>query len=498
VRRPFATRGWALVASAVVLSAGATAFASSARPTEPTAPGASTVAVTSSLRLCPTAAQATPDTVTYLSAASLPDEALPAPAPASAPGSDGVRLTPLSGASAPFGSLTTAGSQTTYLAGATGLTKPTALRAQGALAPGAAVSQVTYIPSGARRALIGTACTAPTGNAWFVGGSGDTGRLTTVELDNPDSTPAVADVLVYGEHGPVQAPAGRGVAVPPHGSTILRVDVLAPGTSRAALHVILREGRAAVTVTDEQASGLIAKGTDVVPETAAPARRVVIAGVPGGLKGTRTLEILAPGDQDALVQVQVLGRDGRFTPDNLAALDVHAGEVAQAQLQSQVGDGSVGLLITSDMPVVASVRNVLPSAKSTPDVTYSVATRSLRVPVLAPGLQTGTGWASRLFVAAPSTDARATITVISPDGTLQSTDVVIPGGESREYVLTGPQRFTALVTPAVDGGALFAAVYLQIQDHLGTLVTQWPLTGTSLTETLPAVVTDPALGVPGD
>jgi Family of unknown function (DUF5719) len=491
-------RRWPLVLAVLVLGGGAVAFGDRARPSPPAQTAAQTVPISASVRVCPaTGEPPVPGTTTYLSAASLPASALPVTVPAAQPPSDGLRLTPLSGSGPPLATVTSPGSQATYTATA-GLTTPTALRASGVLAPGAGASQVTYVPHGPHRALIGSSCPAPTGNAWFVGASGATGRLATVELDNPDPTPAVADIVVYGEHGMIVAPAGRGVTVPPHGDITRRVDVLAPGTALVGLHVVLREGRAAVSVSDEQTIGLLPRGADLVPEAAAPSRRVVIPGVPGGQTGSRTLQILVPGPQDAIVRVQVLSRDQRFTPDNLAALDVPAGSVGKAELLSQVGDGSVALLITSDEPIVAGVRNVLPSPNSTPDVTYSAATRSLRTSVVVAGLQMGNGWVSRMFLAAPSTRGQVTIALIKPDGSSSAAVVDLVGGTSDELVLRGPQSFVAVVSPDVTGGPVFGSASLDYQDTLGQLATEWPLLGTPTTVTLPVVRADAALGVPGN
>jgi hypothetical protein len=494
-----------LVAGAVVVATGITVLGASAHPTEPAAPSAVTVPVAASVRVCPStpAPPAPSDTRTttanvVVSAATLPQPALPAPA------SDGqVTLTPLSGRNQPSVSLTAAGTQGSSLARSSTVgTSPVALRGIGSLAPGATATQVRYVPSGAGRSLVGQACPEPTGSAWFLGGSGASGHDTTIELDNPDATQAVADIVIYGPHGVLVSPAARGIAIPGHGHVALRLNELAPQVARPGLHVILRAGRASITVTDLQTAGLLARGSDVVPQTSAPAHRLVIPGVPGGQKGSRTLQVLAPGDQNALVQVQVIGRNGRFTPDELSGLNVPAGRVTQAQLLSQVGDGSVGLVLSSDVPIVAAVRNFLPSRTGTPDLTFSAATRSLAGPVLAAGLRTspkrGTGSTSRLFLSAPAGDARAELTLLSADGTSSSQSVAVTGGTSAEYTFPkGPKSFTLLVSPAPEAGPLYGAIELDYVDHFGALATSWPLVAAPLTDTLPPVRQDPALGVPG-
>ena len=282
----------------------------------------------------------------------------------------------------------------------------------------------------------------PTGSAWFVGGSGATGRLTTVEIDNPDSASAVADVLVFAEHGQVPAPAGRGIAIPAHGHRTLRLDVLAPGTSRVALHVIMRAGPWGHHGHRHPARRDPSAGRRRRPCRRAPARRVVVPSIPGGTRGARTLEILAPGDQDALVQVQVIGRDGRFTPDNLTTSPCPPGRSSRRDVLSQAGDGSFGLLITSDVPVVAGVRNVMKRATGDPDVTYSASARALRVPVVVPGLRSGKGWTTRLMLSAPSSAARVSVTMIADNGT--TTDSVRrPHGRDQPGLLLvqGPSSF---------------------------------------------------------
>ena len=261
-----------MLAGVLVLAAGATALGAAARPTDPPPASAQTVPVSASVSVCPTAPgqNQAKGTSTVLAVGALPEVVLPQGAASAAP-PGGVRINRVAGSPTVPLPLTDAGTQTTYAVTTNkGITAPTVVRARGRLAPGAAATQLTRIPVGPHRALIGQVCPAPTGNAWFVGGSGAVGRLTTVEIDNPDSAPAVADVLVYAEHGQVPAPSGRGIAIPAHGHRTLRVDVLAPETSRVVLNVIMRAGRAAITVTDTQRGGIHPLGADVIPAGAAP------------------------------------------------------------------------------------------------------------------------------------------------------------------------------------------------------------------------------------
>ena len=91
------------------------------------------------------------------------------------------------------------------------------------------------------------------------------------------------------------------------------LDALAPGTTRFAVHVHVRSGRVAAAVRDQQIDGLTPRGADWLPAAAPPARPRCC---PASSRGTgeRSLQVVAPGDSDAIVKVRLITESGSFAP----------------------------------------------------------------------------------------------------------------------------------------------------------------------------------------
>ena len=210
---------------------------------------------------------------------------------------------------------------------------PYVARGEGALAPALGAGQVTRSHGGRGRGLLATACAAPSGEAWFVGGGGSVGRRTTVLLPTPTRPRPWSTSRSSGPDGPVAARGGEGVLVPAASQQTLRLDVLVPGTTRTALHVVARAGRVSAAVEDVDTKGLIPRGADYVPQSRPPATRVVVPGVLGGTAGARLPAGAAPGDADAIVNVHLVA-DGRHVRARVSAalLEIAAGSVAQVDL----------------------------------------------------------------------------------------------------------------------------------------------------------------------
>ena len=469
-----------------------------ARPAPPTGQAASVVPLSTSVLACPNPATTGSTTSTV---------GLVAPA-AGDPGSDGASTAPVGKATltaqgvkaAPVVTLSTPGT-TGNAATPKGKTHPYLARGEGGLAPGIAAGQVTSTTATESRGLRAVACTSPSGDSWFVGGGGSVGRRTTVLLTNSDSTPALVDILVFGPDGPVPARGGEGILVPARQQRTVRLDVLVPGTTRTALHVVSRSGRVSAAVQDIDTKGLIPRGADFVPQSQPPATRVVVPGVLGGIPDSRRfLQVVATGDADAIVNLHLVADDGTFAPESSAVLEVAAGSVAQVDLAPFLTNNTVaGVLLESDVPVVAGVRTVLPLAGGGAEQAYTAGTAPLTGPAaFAPVTTDDTRRASLLLTAADA-DAHLTLTVLDPSGGAPTTrDLVVPGGTSTRVTLTAPLTGAALVlTPADGSGPVEALLLLSAPRSDGFMVSTVPFVSGSTTVTVPPVRPDPATGVPG-
>ncbi|MDH6124076.1 DUF5719 family protein [Kitasatospora sp. GP82] len=241
---------------------------------------------------------------------------------------------------------------------ATGDTPPgTTAVAGGAYAPGFTVSQTTTVTDSRTAGLSGIGC-APAGTGfWFAGASTLSSRTDYVNLVNADSTPAVVDLKFYGDKGPIEVDAATGLTVAANSTQSLRVASLVKDQVKdLAVQVVARSGRvaAALHTIDE------AKGADYVPASADPAATQVLPGLPADAPSAH-LVVVAPGDDDADLKIQISGKNGWFTPAGHETIHIKAGMVNIADL-NQITRGEVGALRLSPSdpahptPVVAALR----------------------------------------------------------------------------------------------------------------------------------------------
>ena len=83
----------------------------------------------------------------------------------------------------------------------------TFVRARGAVS--AQLLAARFQPDG----LAATECALPRPDYWFTGVGADADHASVLQLANPDTGPAVADVTVLGRTGPIDVPELRGLTV---------------------------------------------------------------------------------------------------------------------------------------------------------------------------------------------------------------------------------------------------------------------------------------------
>jgi hypothetical protein len=356
--------------------------------------------------------------------------------------------------------------------------QPLVASAAGALAPGFTASMTTRSSSEDIRGLASTACTVPGNDFWFVGSGAVVGRRGRLYLSNPESVPAVVDVALYGPAGPIDAPGGRGVTLAAGTQEVLKLDALAPDVERFAVHVQVRQGRVAAALRDQQVQGLTPLGADWVPASHAPARRLVLPGVPSGA-GQRRLQIVVPGDADAIVRVRLIGVDGSFVPSGLDVAEARAGRVSDVDLAPFTGGQAVAVELTSDQPITAGVLiRVGGVGKARAEMAYTAA--AAPVTAAAPGVVTdlrgskaGTTVSSNVMLAAPGADATVQIDVLPP-AVGKSTTVTVPAGGQISVdaaTLSDDASFAVTLVPTKGSGPVMAARQLSVTDVSGPLLT---------------------------
>lgn len=200
----------------------------------------------------------------------------------------------------------------------------------------------------------GTICSDPAASQWFVGGSADITARGKLILVNSGLSESITDVFIWSGASPATT---KVVSVKANSFESIGLDSLAPGESSLVIRVVSRSGRLNAFVVDERGKGLRTLGGDLVSPGLAPSKQIYIPAIPLQPKvknaPAQQLRLLAPGDADANVSVEIISGDGRFTPVGFDDITVKKGQVMNFPLSPTVSSSVYGLHITSDEPIVA-------------------------------------------------------------------------------------------------------------------------------------------------
>lgn len=352
------------------------------------------------------------------------------------------------------------------------------LRAEGPVAAGTATWQVDRGSTDPTLAV--QECSSPAAEWWFTGAGAGLDHQSTLVMTNTDPGRAVVDVTLRGPAGELlDAESVRGLTVQP-GETVT-VDMLevAPQNEELNVAVSASRGRVVAAVADRYAEGAGEPvGTEWLPAAgSAPAREVVLSGVPA-LAQSRTLVVANPsGTRQALVDVLVAGPDGAFAPTEGDQVSVPPGSVATTELAVGLGSDATAVLLRSNVPVTGAVRATLGS-----DGTYAGAVSPLAGPAAAP--LDGPGASVQLTAGDAAATAR--VTGLTEDGEeVGSKDLKAP---PRATVAWRPPGAADYVVVEPGRGQVSGAVVLSGAGGVSTV----PLRDLPVTLLRPGVV--PALG----
>jgi hypothetical protein len=321
-------------------------------------------------------------------------------------------------------------------------------------------------------------CEAPRAEWWFVGAGAGLDHASTLELTNADPGPAVVDVRVLGEDGPIETVGTRGITIAAGETrTIALVDV-APQNDEVAVHVQASRGRVAATLTDSFASRPAARsGFERVPAAELAARSVRLAGVPARAS-SRTLVVANPSDREALVDLEVVGSRGSFVPSGFETLSVPPGSVRVVDGADLVtGKEATALRVTSQVPVVAGFRSVR-AADHSYAATVVPLTESAVAPVVA-------GSEAVVQVSAGSGGATVAVEGFASDGRSTEQDQVEVDPAATATWSPGKDTDYVLVTPV--RGNVYGATTYAGRSGMSTV----PLVALPLRVQLPGVVPAP-------
>jgi len=234
---------------------------------------------------------------------------------------------------------------------------PAVVRAGGDLAPGLVAGRSGTAP------LVATDCPRPVAEQWFTGVGAGARHSSVLELVNPNTGPAVADVVVLGSAGQVEARELRGVLVPGGATRRLELATLIPQEGELALQVSTTRGRLTASVEDtEDRLGSAEPVTDWLGGQSEPLATSTLLGLPSG-PGQRSLVLANPGDDELRAELRIVTADSVFAPQGLDEVRIAPRSTTRvpltSPLQGAIADGAYGVQVDATGPVTASLRSVV-------------------------------------------------------------------------------------------------------------------------------------------
>lgn len=259
-----------------------------------------------------------------------------------------------------------------------------------------------------------TSCLPPVSHQWFTAAGAGVGHTSVLELTNPDSGTALADVTVLGGAGVVDAPRLRGVSVPGGSTVRLDLGALIPMRGDLALDVLTVRGRLGASVLDRfDRVGSEPLTQDWLPAQVEPSTTNLMLGLAPG-EGGRTLVVANGGDDEVRATVRIVTKDSVFAPKDVPELRVEPHSTRRVTLTSVLGaalsDGAIGLSVTATGPVTSTLRSLAGG-----DLSHTVGGAPVTSPatmLLPDGVASGRDATKKTLTLAGATRA-GTVTVVS-------------------------------------------------------------------------------------
>ncbi len=380
------------------------------------------------------------------------------------------------------------------------------VRAEGPVASGLELEQVTRGEVGSERGLAGLRCAPPSTLAWFIGGATTVGDTSLLVLANTDDVPAVVDVTAWTADGPVDPRPGLGLSVAPHARAAIRLDEIAPDKALLALRVVAQRGRVAAAVRHVRYDGLTPRGVDWVPRALPPSTTVVVPGFPQG-PGRRVVLVTNPGPDPTVVSLRLTESDRQGVPPGLDAIEVPAGTTVATDITTLTNRSPAAVTVTSDGgPVLAGGFVYDAQGRSlVKDFAYAGSGEPLVGPALLTDVVINRPTESTLLLSAPEGAATVSVRpvpVLGQGGPLpRARTVVVAAGRTVAVRLStflppgATGQLAVEVLPQPGSGPVYAARYLRERGDRGPLTTLLTLQGAAQRVTVPEVRADPMVGV---
>lgn len=211
--------------------------------------------------------------------------------------------------------------------------------------------------------LAGVVCPAPVPETWFTGLGARAEHASVLELQNPDVGAAVVDISMSTRQGPADVPELLGVRVPGRTTYVVDLAKQVPRRGDVGLHLSVTRGRLSATVRDRFARiGSGSRSVDWLAPQSEPSPEAMLLGLPAG-RGTRTLTLTNPGDDQARVTLTLVTEDSTFAPADLEQVQVRPGSLVNVHLDRilarEVRKGAIGVQVEASQPVTASLTSLV-------------------------------------------------------------------------------------------------------------------------------------------
>lgn len=299
-------------------------------------------------------------------------------------------------------------------------------------------------------ALSAAPCQQPRSTWWFTGAGATLDHTSRLVIANVDPGPAVVDVRVLGENGPISTVGTRGITIAPGSVDSIALTDIAPQGSDLAIQVQASRGRVTAAVSDSFAAAPgAAAGKEWLPDQRSPSRVVRIAATPSGNRH-ETLLLANPTQLNALVGLRIEGKDGDFRPVRHAQIQVPPGSTRAVDVSDAVEKQTAALLLHSRVPVLASVRSV-----SAGDSVFAGPVRPLEDAAAAAW---GHGVHARLLLTAGALPATATVATFDErGGRLGSELLQVSAGSTTSW---RPPAHAEYLTVTPGHGAVYGGLLL--------------------------------------
>lgn len=256
----------------------------------------------------------------------------------------------------------------------------TLVQASGDLAPGVAAAQWSTQRKNAGNGLSASLCQSAADEWNFGAVSTAVGATTRLVVTNPTPAVAVFDLTFFGPDGQVDAIGARGIALAPQSRESYDLAQFAPGVEAMAMNLTVDSGRVVAAVHTDLIEGNDATGSEWIAPGLPPATELLVN--PGFASGTeQELQIANPTGREALVQVQLVSKNGPFAPTKLKDLQVDPFSVVTEDLSDLLDKEASAVHVTSTTPVTAAVLDRSGQAK---DLAVSSATPPVDGPAVVP------------------------------------------------------------------------------------------------------------------